>query len=104
VLIQKIFTHFKKAPATHKLGVLYVVDSVTRKWLEQAKQQGQSVSNAAPDGTFAAGVNRVTELMPVLMDDIITAAPQDQKVYFTLCNVFESKTHHHMHCRTRSKS
>ncbi|KAF3765819.1 hypothetical protein M406DRAFT_226994, partial [Cryphonectria parasitica EP155] len=79
VLIQKIFTHFKKAPGTHKLGVLYVVDSVTRKWLEQAKQQGQPVNSAAPDGTFAAGVNRVTELMPVLMNDIISSAPQDQK-------------------------
>ncbi|ROV95794.1 hypothetical protein VPNG_08755 [Cytospora leucostoma] len=79
VLIQKIFTHFKKAPGTHKLGVLYVVDSVTRKWLEQAKQQGQPVSSSAPDGTFAAGVNRVTELMPVLMNDIVSSAPQDQK-------------------------
>lgn len=80
VLIQKIFTHFRKAPANYKLGVLYVVDSVTRKWLEQAKQQGQPVSNAAPDGTPAAGVNRVTELMPILMDDIVSSAPQDQKV------------------------
>lgn len=79
VLIQKIFTHFKKAPGTHKLGVLYVVDSVTRKWLEQAKQQGQPVGSSAPDGTFAAGVNRVTELMPVLMNDIVSSAPQDQK-------------------------
>ncbi|PSR79267.1 hypothetical protein BD289DRAFT_104159 [Coniella lustricola] len=79
VLIQRIFTHFKKAPGTHKLGVLYVVDSVTRKWLEQAKQQGQPVSGAAPDGTFAAGVNRVTELMPILMSDITSSAPQDQK-------------------------
>lgn len=60
--------------------MLYVVDSVTRKWLEQAKQQGQLVSSAAPDGTFAAGVNRVTELMPILMNDITSFAPQDQKV------------------------
>ncbi|KAB5582696.1 hypothetical protein GE09DRAFT_1211331 [Coniochaeta sp. 2T2.1] len=79
VLIQKLYTHFKKAPGTHKLGVLYVVDSVTRKWMEQAKAQGQSVSSAAQDGTFAAGVHRVTELMPVLMNDIISSAPQDQK-------------------------
>lgn len=84
VLIQKIFTHFKKAPGTHKLGVLYVVDSVTRKWLEQAKQQGQPVGSSAPDGTFAAGVNRVTELMPVLMNDIVSSAPQDQKVCFAI--------------------
>jgi len=79
-LIQKIYTHFKKTPATHKLGVLYVVDSVTRKWLEQAKQQGQVISGSAPDGTFAAGVNRVTELIPVLMNDMIASAPADQKV------------------------
>jgi hypothetical protein len=62
------------------LGVLYVVDSVTRQWVEQAKKTGQPAGNAAQDGTFAAGVNRVTELLPVLMTDIIQHAPEDQKV------------------------
>ena len=80
VLIQKLFTHFKKTPGTHKLGVLYVVDSVTRKWLDQAKAQGQTPSLSAPDGTFAAGVHRVTELIPILMNDIVATAPEDQKV------------------------
>jgi protein NRD1 len=80
VLIQKIYTHFKKTPGTHKLGVLYVVDSVTRKWLEQAKAQGQPINSSAQDGTYAAGVHRVTELMPVLMNDILQSAPEDQKV------------------------
>ncbi|TRX97336.1 hypothetical protein FHL15_001614 [Xylaria flabelliformis] len=79
VLIQKIYTHFKKAPATHKLGVLYVVDSVTRKWVDQAKQHGQPVNSSAQDGTYAAGVHRVTELLPVLMNDIIQNAPGEQK-------------------------
>ncbi|KAH8159175.1 hypothetical protein CIB48_g9078 [Xylaria polymorpha] len=79
VLIQKIYTHFKKAPATHKLGVLYVVDSVTRKWVDQAKQHGQPINSSAPDGTYAAGVHRVTELLPVLMNDIIQNAPGEQK-------------------------
>ncbi|KAK3905885.1 hypothetical protein C8A05DRAFT_12328 [Staphylotrichum tortipilum] len=79
VLIQKLFTHFKKTPGTHKLGVLYVVDSVTRKWLDQAKAQGQAPSLSAPDGTFAAGVHRVTELIPILMNDIVATAPEDQK-------------------------
>lgn len=80
VLIQKIYTHFKKAPGTHKLGVLYVVDSVTRQWVELARKAGQPSGSAAPDGTFAAGVNRVAELLPVLMADIINNAPEDQKV------------------------
>ncbi|KAM0261982.1 hypothetical protein ACHAQJ_001988 [Trichoderma viride] len=79
VLIQKIYTHFKKTPGTHKLGVLYVVDSVTRKWLEQAKSQSQPINSSAQDGTYAAGVHRVTELMPVLMNDILQSAPEDQK-------------------------
>ena len=60
--------------------MLYVVDSVTRKWLEQAKLQGQVVGSSASDGTYAAGVNRVTELMPVLMNDIMSTAPEEQKV------------------------
>lgn len=80
VLIQKIYTHFKKAPGTHKLGVLYVVDSVTRQWVEAARKAGQPSGGAAPDGTYAAGVNRVTELLPVLMTDIINNAPENQKV------------------------
>lgn len=73
-------THFKKAPGTHKLGALYVVDSVTRRWLEHAKSEGQAINSAARDGTYAAGVHRVTELMPVLMDDILASAPETQKV------------------------
>ncbi|OAP60135.1 hypothetical protein AYL99_05137 [Fonsecaea erecta] len=80
VLIQKIYTHFKKTPGTHKLGVLYVIDSVTRQWVDQARKSGQQLGSGAPDGTFAAGVTRVTELLPVLMNDIIATAPEDQKV------------------------
>lgn len=65
------------------MGVLYVVDSVTRQWVEAARRAGQPAGSAAPDGTFAAGVNRVTELLTVLMTDIINNAPEDQKVRTT---------------------
>lgn len=80
VLIQKIYTHFKKAPGTHKLGVLYVVDSVTRSWVEQARKAGQQPGPSAAYGTYGAGVYRVTELLPMLMTDITNTAPEDQKV------------------------
>jgi protein NRD1 len=60
--------------------VLYVVDSVTRQWVDQARKAGQPPGSGAPDGTFAAGVNRVTELLPVLLTDIMNTAPDDQKV------------------------
>ncbi|KAF2232082.1 hypothetical protein EV356DRAFT_525405 [Viridothelium virens] len=79
-LIQKIYTHFKKTAATHKLGILYVVDSVTRKWIEEARHAGQDLaSSSAGDGTYAAGVRRITELMPALMNELFQVAPADQK-------------------------
>ncbi|KAL8682721.1 MAG: hypothetical protein Q9186_001232 [Xanthomendoza sp. 1 TL-2023] len=79
VLIQKIYTHFKKAPGPYKLGVLYVVDSVTRSWVEQARKAGQQPNASAAYGTYGAGVYRVTELLPNLMTDISNTAPEDQK-------------------------
>lgn len=88
MLVQKLYTHFKRAPGNYKLGVLYVVDSVTRKWVEQAKNAGQPINSSAQDGTFAAGVNRVKELLPALMNDIIQFAPNDQKVR----HIFEHNT------------
>ncbi|SPO03833.1 related to RNA binding protein NRD1 protein [Cephalotrichum gorgonifer] len=79
LLVQKFYTQLKKAPGTHKLGVLYLIDSVVRKWVDLAKQQHQEVSSTAQDGTFAAGVFRVTEILPALMDNILQSAPADQK-------------------------
>lgn len=58
---------------------------MTRKWLDQAKAQGQSINASAQDGTYAAGVNHVTELMPVLMNDISQTAPEEQKVRYFEC-------------------
>lgn len=81
MLVQKIYTHFKRTPATHKLGVLYVVDSITREWLSKASAAGQDVnSSEALDGTFAAGLYKVTQFLPSLMNDLIKNAPEDQKV------------------------
>lgn len=53
---------------------------MTRQWVDQARKSGQQVGPSAPDGTFAAGVHRVTELLPSLMNDIVSSAPDDQKV------------------------
>ncbi|ETN36363.1 uncharacterized protein HMPREF1541_08640 [Cyphellophora europaea CBS 101466] len=79
-IIQKIYTHFRKTPPDHKLGVLYVVDSVSRQWVDQAKKAGQALGGGASDGTFAAGVARVTELLPSFINEILNTAPEDQKV------------------------
>lgn len=81
IIAQKLYRHFKKTLPTHKLGVLFVVDSVIRQWIEKARQSGQELSgSAAPDGTYASGIHKITEMMPALVDDLLKVAPQDQKV------------------------
>ncbi|KAF2462348.1 hypothetical protein BDY21DRAFT_12216 [Lineolata rhizophorae] len=79
-LIQKICLHFRSTPSTHKLGVLYVVDSVTRQWVEKARQTGQELSgSSAAAGTYAAGVYKMTEILPHLMNEMLSVAPDNQK-------------------------
>lgn len=79
--MQSFYRALKKAPSTHKLGALYVIDSVVRQWIEKAKSSGQdlSIEGRGEPGTYPAAVKRVTELMPALFDDIIKGIPEDQK-------------------------
>ncbi|KAL5395261.1 hypothetical protein PMIN04_001149 [Paraphaeosphaeria minitans] len=79
LVVQKIAQQFKNSPGNYKLGVLYVVDSVVRQWLDRAKKTGQTVSRNAAAGTFASGVQKVTDILPLLMTDISQSAPDNQK-------------------------
>ena len=71
----------KKAPATHKLGTIYVIDSVVRRWIESAKSNGQdlNIEGRGEPGTYPAAIKRVTELMPALFDDTMKGIPSEQK-------------------------
>ncbi|KAF3927141.1 hypothetical protein ABW20_dc0100112 [Dactylellina cionopaga] len=79
ILIQKLYTHFKKTAGTHKLGVLYAVDSIVRAYIDEARKAGQDPTMEGPDGTFSAGVHRITGLLSSLMNDIMMHAPEDTK-------------------------
>lgn len=56
-----------------------MIDSVTRQWVEQARKAGQAIGHGARDGTYAAGVTHVSELLPALMHDIISVIPDEQR-------------------------
>lgn len=75
-----MYKHFRLSPGTHKLGVLYVVDSIARMYQEQARRHGQDISTTTDDGTFAGGLRHITSVLPSLMNDIIQHAPDSQKV------------------------
>ncbi|KAF2855156.1 hypothetical protein T440DRAFT_386698 [Plenodomus tracheiphilus IPT5] len=78
-IVQRIVQQFQNSAATHKLGVLYVVDAVARQWVEKAKAAGQAVSKSAPSGTFASGVQLIRDVLPVLMTNLVQSAPDNQK-------------------------
>jgi protein NRD1 len=59
--------------------VFYVIDSISRQWLERAKKTGQAVSRNAAPGTFASGVQKITDVLPGLMTNLIQSAPANQK-------------------------
>ncbi|KAF2865568.1 hypothetical protein BDV95DRAFT_586047 [Massariosphaeria phaeospora] len=79
VIVQKIVQQFVKSPDTHKLGVLYVIDSVVRQWMEKARVAGQAVSKNAAPGTFASGAQKIADALPGLMTASIQSAPENQK-------------------------
>lgn len=78
-IVQKILQQFQNSAATHKLGVLYVVDSVARQWVEKAKLAGQVVSKKATPRTYASGVQLIRDVLPVAMTNLLQSAPENQK-------------------------
>lgn len=68
-LITILYSNCKAAPSSHKLGTLYVVDSIVRVYIDEAKKQNQPIEPLAPEGTFADGVNKISELIESLIDD-----------------------------------
>ncbi|KAL5630623.1 hypothetical protein BROUX41_000495 [Berkeleyomyces rouxiae] len=80
VVVSALVRYLKRAPITHKLGAVYIFDSVLRKWIEKAKAQGQpEVSSADEHGTFAAGVARIRDVIEPLVLDVIRVCPPDQR-------------------------
>lgn len=47
--------------------------------MDKARNSGQAISKNAAPGTFASGVQKVTDVLPGLMADIVQSAPDNQK-------------------------
>lgn len=70
-IIDTIIAAFNRAPATHKLGALYVADSVVRLYIAGGANQG--LNNAM-------AIQKITAHMPNLLDEITNTIPAEQKV------------------------
>ena len=66
VIVDILHRSFQRSPATHKLGILYVCDTLVRNWI------GQGGNHAA--------IQKLSASIPSLMDELLTSAPHEQKV------------------------
>ena len=51
------------------MGTLYVVDSIVRKFIEEANKKNEALVPSAPEGTYASAVFKINELVESLVDD-----------------------------------
>lgn len=70
-IVAALYSSCKSAAPSHKLGTLYVVDSVTRKLKDGAVASNETIDASAPDGTFASAVYKIGQLIESLMDDAL---------------------------------
>ncbi|RCK65236.1 Protein NRD1 [Candida viswanathii] len=64
-----LYSQCKANPSTNKLSTLYIVDSIVRKFIEEANKKGEALVPDAPEGTYASAVFKTNELIESIVDD-----------------------------------
>ncbi|BFZ61075.1 hypothetical protein YB2330_002133 [Saitoella coloradoensis] len=72
-IINALTIHLRRTPGTHKLGSLYVVDSVARAYQDFARK------SPADEHAFLAGLNLIADNIYNIMNDAVQAAPEKDK-------------------------
>lgn len=78
-LMQLVINYSNTCPATHKLGSLYIIDSIGRAYLEQARARDDYIKPTAKKGSCARGVYTLGESIQTLLGDAITRSNDDHK-------------------------
>lgn len=66
-----MYSNCKAVSSAYKLSTLYVVDSIVRVYVDEARKQNQAIDSKAPEGTFASGAFKISELIESLVDDAL---------------------------------
>ncbi|CAR23904.1 Protein NRD1 [Lachancea thermotolerans] len=78
-LMQLVIDYSKSSPDTHKLGSLYIIDSIGRAYLEQARARDDYIKASAKEGSCAHGVYTLGEAIQELLSDAISKSNSDHK-------------------------
>ncbi|EEB09719.1 RNA-binding protein Seb1 [Schizosaccharomyces japonicus yFS275] len=73
--ISEVYKYSKKAPGSHKLGALYILDSIVRSYQDAAKKNNESLE-AVVDKSYSGGWSKASEVMETLVLDAIQNSPR----------------------------
>lgn len=78
-IMPEVLSNIQSVPSTHKLGALYVLDSIAKAYKAEAEKKGEVVTTNATEGTFAAGLVKLGKGLKHAVDVTINCVPEDQK-------------------------
>ncbi|SCU96814.1 LADA_0H02894g1_1 [Lachancea dasiensis] len=78
-LMQMVIGYSKDTADTHKLGSLYIIDSIGRAFLEQARSRDEYIKPTAKVGSCAHGVYVLGEAIQELLGEAISKSSEDHK-------------------------
>ncbi|CCD25719.1 Nrd1 complex RNA-binding subunit NDAI_0F04010 [Naumovozyma dairenensis CBS 421] len=71
-MVSSIINYSKTCQDSHKLGALYIIDSIAKVYLEQARAHKQYIKSTAKPGTYAHAVYVLGEAIQDLLYDSIS--------------------------------
>ncbi|KAL2316167.1 Rpb7-binding protein seb1 [Schizosaccharomyces pombe] len=87
--VASVYKYAKRAPVTHKLGALYILDSIVRSFQDGAKKNNESFENPV-DASFSGGWCKAAEITDSLVADAIQHAPSAHlPKILKLCDIWE---------------
>ncbi|CAI4049432.1 hypothetical protein SKDZ_14G0780 [Saccharomyces kudriavzevii ZP591] len=76
-IISLIIDYSRLCPDSHKLGSLYIIDSIGRAYLDETRSNANNSSNKP--GTCIHAINTLGEVIQELLSDAIAKSSQDHK-------------------------
>ncbi|CAM9019509.1 unnamed protein product [Wickerhamomyces anomalus] len=77
--VEKAEKYLKEAGENHKLGALYVIDSIARAYKEKANKLGETVNASAKDGTYADALYKLNTFIPEALTIVLDTVTSEQK-------------------------
>ncbi|CAI5759966.1 unnamed protein product [Candida verbasci] len=70
-IVTSLYSNCKSINSKNKLGMLYVIDSIVRKYKDEADKNNLEISSNSEEGTFASAVFKISELIESIVDDAL---------------------------------